>query len=60
MTIELTDYEAELFLKFRENQDLLTHLDGQGLFDMVNGSIRIDYGLDGQVKVETSRWTKVR
>lgn len=46
-TIELTDEEALLFLKFRENQDTFSVLEESGVFNIRNGHAVLNFDANG-------------
>lgn len=47
MTIELTDQDAELFLKFREHQDSFAVLEKAGVFNIRNGHAVLNFDANG-------------
>ena len=53
--IELSEYEIELFKKFREYQDDLEILEENNFFKFRNGSLTIHKNNDGRImKIETN------
>ena len=46
-TLNLSDAEAELFLLFREHQDIYTVLLNAGVFNVRNGSVEIHFDSEG-------------
>lgn len=47
--IELTDKDAELFLKFREHQDVFAVLEQAGVFNVRNGKAMLNFNSQGHI-----------
>jgi hypothetical protein len=49
-TINLTDADAQQFVRFQKHKALIDLLENVGAFDIKNGSVTLHFGMSGEVK----------
>lgn len=56
ITVELTEFDAKLFMQFQKRYVFIKLLESLGVFDVTTGSITIHFGPKGEIgKVEVHK-----